>query len=69
MSKIYAKTGAALIALTVGFAAISVGPAGEATASASSCGDFLAILDYYLSSGDFDTAEALITNLYNAGCF
>ena len=69
MSRIRVKIGAALIALTAGFAAISATTATAASASAPDCSDGFTLWNYYHDIGDTATATALFSNLYGMGCF
>ena len=69
MSKIYVRVGAALIALTASFGAISATTATAASASAPDCSDGFRLWNYYHDSGDTATASALFANLDNMGCF
>jgi len=69
MSRIYVKIGAALIALTAGFGAISATTATTASASAPDCSDGFRLWNYYHDIGDTATATALFANLDSMGCF
>jgi hypothetical protein len=67
MSKRIAKIGAVTaIAATTFFGGTVIA---SPPASASVCGDFAKILDYYLSIGDQATADALFVNMVKAGCY
>ena len=65
MSKIRAKIGAGLLALTASFAIISAGTAN--TADASVCDDGYTLVDYYAGIGDDATALAILANLRSMG--
>jgi hypothetical protein len=65
MFKKYAKIGAVLVGLAAGLAAI---PAGTASAEPAACSDFRTIYNYYVSIGDYVTADALYANMDSARC-
>ena len=69
MSRIYGKIGAALIALTAGFAAISATTATTASASEPDWSDGFRLWNYYHDIGDTATATALFATLDSMGCF
>ncbi len=75
MSKIIARIGAVLVALTAAAAlVVSAGTASSASerttaAIPAACYDFFKLWNYYMSIGDTATANALLSNLIGMGCF
>lgn len=64
--KIYAKIGAVLIAVTAGFATVSVATAG--TASAYDCTDAIHLYWAYYDNGYYYDAQQMLSNIVGYGC-
>lgn len=67
MSRIRAKIGVVLGSAAVALAAGFVAAPG-ASASAADCHDGVFLWNYYMSIGDYATANPLLSNLIGMGC-